>query len=305
MNATPVPIVCPVCRGRSLEDTDRRILCTSCGRRFNRRNGVVDLRVGGRFEDETSEAVLESEERSSRDTTVNYWVPLFTSLWPRAASPPKILSVGCGIGMDVDTLSRHGFDVMGVDSGSRTRSWTRRTCSDRLVMANGLRLPFEDATFDAAFCGCVYPHVGVVGDSTRVSATHREQRLALATEMVRVLKPGGRLFASGANRRCPLDIFHGRDPGTYVPRVNAPWNRFLLSVRDYRRLFEQAGATGTRALPVRGYWGFVTSRQSWRGTLLSLPVRSVFWVVSRPAMGWLRGSIVDPWIVVTAEKKRA
>jgi SAM-dependent methyltransferase len=264
---------------------------------------VPDLIVGDRFEDETSKAVLESEEPSSRDTVEHYWLPLFTRLWAGAEAPPRILSVGCGIGVDVDTLSRHGFDVMGVDSGSRTRSWTHRTHTDRLVMANGMKLPFEDGTFDAAFCGCVYPHVGVVGDSTRVAATHREQRLALASEMVRVLKPGGRLFVSGANRRCPLDIFHGREPGTYVPRVNAPWDRFLLSVADYRRLFEEAGATRTQALPVRGYWGFVSSRRTVKGSLLSVPVRSVFWLLSQPALAWLRGSIVDPWIVVSAEKK--
>ena len=300
---TTVPIVCPVCRTRSLDETADAIVCGRCGRRFPRRNGIPDLVVGAPFQDETSDAVLESEEHSSRDTTERYWVPLFKALWPERSRAPRLLSVGCGIGMDVETLSRHGFDVMGIDSGSRTRAWAHRACAGRLVFANGTNLPFEDGTFDAVFCGCVYPHVGVVGDSTTVARTHNEQRLALAKEMVRVLAPGGRVFASGANRRCPVDIFHGRAPGEYIPRINPPWSRFLLGVADYRWLFERAGATRVRTLPVRGYWGFVSSRQSVKGTVLSIPVRLVFNVLSHPWMTWLRGSLVDPWIVVTAQKR--
>ena len=301
----PVTIVCPACRANALERTPDSIACAGCATQFRLRDGFPDLVLGEGFPDETSETVLRSEEDSNRDTVSRFWVPLFRQFFGDPSVPPTVLSVGCGIGVDVDVLRSHGFDAMGIDSGKRTGSWARRVGRDALVRANGMRLPFEDDTFDATFCGCVYPHVGVVGDSTEVTPGYRQDRLALAREMMRVLKPGGRIFVSGANRRCPIDIFHGREPGSYRPRFNAPSSPFLLSVDDYRELFEAAGASLIAALPVQNYWGFVSSRKRITGMLLSLPVRAIFRLVSLRRLAWLRGSPVDPWIVVTAQKPPA
>ena len=298
----PARVVCPLCYATRWGAAAGSIVCGACGTPFPHDGHTADLTIGPAFDDGTSDDAMCGDEASNRETVLGYWVPLFRSVWPDPQQPPSILSVGCGVGVDVDTLQEHGFDSMGVDCGSRTRAWTRRTHRDRLVRANGLKLPFADGTFDATFCGCVYPHVGVVGDTTRPAATHGEDRLALAREMVRVLKPGGRIFVSGANRLCPLDLFHGRAPGEYVPRLNPPWTRFLLSAGDYRRLFAAAGADGARTLAVRGYWGFVTSRRTVKGRMFSLPVRFAFRVLSYRALARLRGSFVDPWIVVTARK---
>ena len=301
----PVSIVCPACRANALERTTESIACTGCGAQFGLRDGFPDLVLGDRFPDETTEQVLRSEEDSNRDTVNRFWVPLLRQFLGSPSVPPTVLSVGCGIGVDVDVLRSHGFDGMGIDCGKRTESWAGRDARDALVMANAMRLPFEDEAFDATFCGCVYPHVGVVGDSTEVAPGYRQDRLALAREMIRVLKPGGRIFVSGANRRCPIDIFHGREPESYRPRFNAPSSPFLLSVDDYRDLFETAGASFVTALPVQNYWGFVSSRKTMKGMLLSLPVRAIFRLVSLRRLAWLRGSSVDPWIVVTAQKPAA
>lgn len=298
-----IALVCPVCRSRLRYEEDA-VVCAACARRFERRDGFVDLIVGPRFEDNRSDGALRGEEASSRHTVLYYWLPLFRQFWPEPGKTVRILSVGCGIGTDVDLLRREGFAAIGIDCGSRTRSWKSRTEKENLILANGMKLPFDDESFDGAYCGCVYPHVGVVGDSAQVSGTQWQDRSSLASEMLRVLKPGGRIFASSANRRCPLDLFHGREPGKYVPQLNRPSSEFLLSVADYRRLFESAGAHGTRALPVQQYWGFMTSKKTLVGILLSLPVRLLFWITSKPAGAFLRGSSVDPWIVVTAQKSR-
>jgi SAM-dependent methyltransferase len=169
-------------------------------------------------------------------------------------------------------------------------------------MANGMALPFEDGTFDAVFCGCVFPHVGVVGDSSQVSETGAQQRQRLANEMARVTRKGGYVIACSPNRRFPFDIFHGRKSGSYKPRFNPPWSRFLISTGDFRKMFVKAGCHRVDALPVEGFWGFVTMQKSLKGRMLSWPIRLSFRMASSNAFSFLRSSPFVPWIAVQCQK---
>lgn len=294
-------LVCPSCRdGLSSQPSAYR--CVGCSSAFPLLGGYPDLIVGERFDDASDEALLRYEEQSNADLTRNYWQPMFRRMWPNGPARPRLLSVGCGTGVDVDLLCEAGFDSVGIDCGNRTAVWPRRSHGERLLLANGKHLPFGDASFDAAFCGCVFPHVGVVGDSNVTAPDVEQQRLELAREMVRVLRPGGYVIVSSPNRWFPFDIFHGRTPGSYKPRFNAPTSRFLLSAGDYERIFRAAGTGPASTLPVENYWGFIRSRHSLKGMLFGTPVRFVFWLVSRPAFGFLRASPVNPWLVVMLQK---
>jgi SAM-dependent methyltransferase len=173
-----------------------------------------------------------------------------------------------------------------------------------LVLANGGHLPFANETFDAIYCGCVFPHVGVIGDSQTVAPGYRDARLALAREVTRVMKPSGAIFAASPNRLFPFDIFHGRKAGQYRPLRNDRKNPFLLSVADYTDLFLEAGCAYIRPLSIAGYWGFIRSRRSLKGYLLGLPVRAWFWAISTKAATPFYGSSLSPWIVVRARKHR-
>ena len=297
----PVPLVCPGCKS-SLHFNPERVQCTNCQSIFLFRGGFPDFILGERFEDATDEAQKSYEEQSNEDSTRHYWSRLFKDTWPSCYPAPRLLSLGCGIGTDVDFLSDAGFDCVGIDCGNRSSTWTRRTHKERLFLANGKHLPFENGTFDAVFCGCVFPHVGTVGDTRALARDYYEARLALAREMIRVLKCGGRVFAASPNRLFPLDLFHGRKAGSYKPTLNSPRSRFLLSLGDYRRLLQAAGCTDISALPVEGYWGFIRSKNSLQGRILGLPVRFLFWLVSRRAAKPLRASRLSPWIVITAWK---
>lgn len=302
----PVPVVCPLClRGMAKRADD--IECppcdrADCPRAFRVVGGFPDLIVGYRFEDDKDEAFTRNEETSSAHTAYAYWAPLLRRLLSRRDPPPRILALGCGVGMEVDVLRREGFECVGIDCGNRAKVWPRRESPHALLMANGMHLPFPDETFDAAFCGCVFPHVGVVGDSFKVAPDFRESRLSVAREMVRVLKPGGHAVVSSPNRLFPFDIFHGRKLGSYKPRLNPPTSRFLLSFADYRDLFLAAGCLGVRTEPVRGYWGFCRTKNTIAGWILGLPVRSLFTLGSVPWAPFLRSSPLLPWIVVRATK---
>ena len=295
-------LVCPGCRQSALDAGQAGYACLACTRHFPMTGGYPDLIIGERFDDASDDTLLRYEERSNEDLTRGYWQPLFRRLFADRKREPRLLSVGCGTGVDVDLLRKDGYDSVGIDCGNRSSVWPRRDHDDRLVLANGKHLPFDDNSFDAAFCGCVFPHVGVVGDSNITAPDVEEQRLELACEMVRVLRPGGYVIVSSPNRRFLFDIFHGRTPGSYTPRFNAPSSRFLLSVADYERLFRRAGTGGATALPVENYWGFIRSRHSLKGLLFGMPVRFIFWLVSRPAFGGLRASPLNPWLVVMLQK---
>jgi hypothetical protein len=138
----------------------------------------------------------------------------------------------------------------------------------------------------------------VDGDSNRVLPNYYQERLQIAKEMARVLKPGGSIMVSSPNRMFPLDLFHGRSETRRMPRWNSPTSRFLLSAGDYRGLFGEAGCSQFQLQPVDNYWGFLRKGQSWKGRLLTLPVRGVFRIVSTDAFGFLRGSIISPWLVM-------
>ena len=304
MTSAPFRLVCPVCR-TNLSVAETKLACSRCAAEYAYFNGFPDLTLGARFADARDADRNDYEERSNDHTARLYLLPTFRRLFPDRASSSRLLSVGCGTGIDVDILTAEGFDVAGVDCGNRTAVWPRRRSPDRLFLADGLHLPFEDAAFDLAYCGCVFPHIGTVGDTDRPAPDCRVSRLALAREMTRVVKPGGYILVSSPNRWCPVDLFHGRTKEQPFPRLNPPGSRFLLSPRDYRRLFAEAGCQQFRLLPVTGYWGFVNRRSTWKGRALVLPVEILFRIAALEPLRFLRAAALSPWLVMLIRKPPA
>jgi len=298
----PVPLVCPACRGSLLHRTDQ-LSCEVCGATYPVQDGMPDLIVGDRYDDDTPDCAICNEEATNRDTVERYWIPLFQKEWP-GRTDLKILSLGCGVGADVDTLSANGFLAVGIDNGKRTTQWRlRRRYPERLISGNGKHMPFPDKTFDAIFCGCVFPHVGVEGVTFNTTKDFSQQRADLADEMVRVLKPGGRIFSCNPNRYFPFDIFHGHQAGKPILRPTMPWDRLLLSVGDYRRMFSRKWPVKVNAIGNESYWNFTNSRKTIKGRMMSAPVRALFKLVSRVSV--LRGSPINPWLIVRIEKSPA
>ncbi|MFK8031719.1 MAG: class I SAM-dependent methyltransferase [Gammaproteobacteria bacterium] len=299
-------LVCPLCRDDLIRNEDHIQCSTSthpdCPGTFKLENGFPDLIIGDRFDDASDDTCLCYEENSNRYTTEHYWIPTFKKLFEGLGRPPRILSLGCGTGTEVDMLNDAGFDCWGIDNGNRTQVWPNRTAHAKLMLANGMHLPFSSGSFDAVFCGCVFPHVGVVGDSNIVAENGLEDRQNLADEMTRVLKTGGKIIVSSPNRYFPFDIFHGRQPGSYKPVFNPPGSRFLFSVGDYSNMFKSSGCSQASARPITGYWGFIRSKNSFKGALFAMPVRFIFWLVSTEPFKFLRRSPLPPWVVVEVTK---
>jgi SAM-dependent methyltransferase len=121
-------------------------------------------------------------------------------------------------------------------------------------------------------------HIGVVGDTTTVTPDYMERRKAALRSLLRVTRPGGYLLLSGLSRTIPFDFGHVQQ--SRFVRVHSPWERFLLSYGDVRRLCLDTGdILWTRPLPLRGFFSWTTLR---RYPL----VRPLL-----PAVDWLFGSL--------------
>ena len=102
----------------------------------------------------------------------------------------KILDVGCGSGIWLDRLRQQfGVDGVGVDISTNSLKDAAHASSEDIAFVGGdiSHLPFKDGFFDAVFSLDVLEHVV-------------EQDLCLR-EMVRVLKPGGRLLLWTLNQK--------------------------------------------------------------------------------------------------------
>ncbi len=103
------------------------------------------------------------------------------------------LDVGCGTGALAERLAHRGFRMTGVDpSPGMLGVLHDRTSAVAAVEGPGDALPFSDGSFDLVMCVAVMHHVaepGLVRDTL--------------AEMVRVVRPGGRVMVWDHNPRNP------------------------------------------------------------------------------------------------------
>ena len=157
-----------------------------------------------------------------------------------------VLEDGCGVGVYVNRLAPSVSVIFGLEydlARAHEASQLNRDHSNaHIVCAAGEGLPFPDAVFDLILSHEVIEHV--------------QDDLLAVKEVVRALRPGGRLVVFAPNRGYPFEThgiyWRGRYRFGNIPLVNylpRPWrNRLAPHVRvyarhDLERLFE--------GLPVR------------------------------------------------------
>ena len=105
----------------------------------------------------------------------------------------RVLENGCGVGMFAEKLSAQGGTVIGLEYDFE-RAAEAHTRARHILNAAGEKLPFPDGKFDLILSHEVIEHV-------------QDDRAAVA-EMVRTLKPGGRIALFCPNRGYPFET-HG------------------------------------------------------------------------------------------------
>jgi ubiquinone/menaquinone biosynthesis C-methylase UbiE len=122
--------------------------------------------------------------------------------------PRRMLDFGCGSGLSTRALRAVAgpeVELIGFDPSASSIAVAKSRLPERTAFVHGAehRLPFEDASFDAAFSACVFHHIPV------------ERHERWGRELRRVLRPGGTFVNFEHNpynpltrrvvRDCPLD----------------------------------------------------------------------------------------------------
>lgn len=305
--STPGPdlglLVCPTCHGDLAFFTGNRLRCGSCGQSYDVIDGIANLQVARGFDDEDHLERWNCEECTGAHMIKHYMAPLLESLFPDAdRAALQLLSIGCGVGVDVEMLNALGYQCHGFDVGNRVKSWARRSNPRAYTRAAVQCMPFRDRQFDFAFLNCVLPHVGVVGDSQTVADDYAEERARAVAETIRVVRPGGYILLSNPNRLCPVDLFHRRNEHSHVPRFHRPDEPFLQSFDDHHRAFVvEGGCRQAETLPPANFWGFSESSKSSRylvGKMLQASIRVYFGLLSARILAPLRRGALNPWLIV-------
>lgn len=309
--------VCPYCRmpldeafGHAPARPVGALSCPNCGREYTVSDGIADFSEG-RYYDNFDEnttlgtdhlAGLELETAGAKARIDDYYLPLIES---RVGGKPRgeirVLDSGCGNGLSVDLLARAGFDAWGHDL-SALRKWQWRECErrDRLSVADALRLPFADGSFDFAISSGVIEHLGVAesgGATYRVEVlpSREVSRRDYVRELLRVVRPGGSLFIDAPNGAFPIDFWHGIKPGGI--RWHWPGDGFLTTFAAVKRYAGAAGvSTVVRPLSPHRRLRFEQVGRHWYGRVFALPMAML--LRSMNSVPWLARSALNPYLVI-------
>jgi len=115
----------------------------------------------------------------------------------------RILDIGCGTGRWVRRYAELGYAPTGVDATRRMLVIARaQQTRAPLVVGSASHLPFSDASFDG------------LSDITVVQHIPYALQGAALREMIRILRPGGRMIL--------LELVQGKDPHIF-PRTSVEW----------------------------------------------------------------------------------
>lgn len=178
----------------------------------------------------------------------------------------RVLVDGCGVGMYLARLAKLAHQAVGLDI-EHERTLEAHQEAEQVICGAGEQLPFPDNGFDLVLSHEVLEHV--------------QDDQAAIREIVRVLRPGGRLVLFVPNRGYPFEThgvyWHGKYKFGNIPLVNylpRPWrNRLAPHVRvyspgDLRKLFVGLPMRPVQQTVVYGAYDNIIARRPAAGKLL-------------------------------------
>ncbi len=158
---------------------------------------------------------------------------ILADTWLDRLAEARCLDLGCGIGVIAEHLATVAREVVALEP-EPSLIFQAPSALSRL-QADGLQLPFGDGAFDLVVCAQVYEHVA---DPVR-----------LASEITRVLRPGGICYFSGPNRLWPYEYHY------------QSWFVHWLPMRWHHRILRLLGKRHPPTVMLFHYWEI---RHLWR-----------------------------------------
>lgn len=148
--------------------------------------------------------------------------------WTAAGRPEprSALDFGTGIGNSIPHLAKAFPDaaITGLDVSQKSLAVAERRFGGlaQFTLGEGLRMPFEDASFDLIFSACVFHHIDA------------DEHRAIFSELRRLLRPGGLMAIFEHN---PIN------PATRHIVATCPFdeNAVLIRAKDLKRRQLDAG----------------------------------------------------------------
>jgi len=140
----------------------------------------------------------------------------------------KVLDIGCGTGVHLSLYQKTGCKIYGIDISPSMLNVARKRLGEGadLRLGDATKMPYEDNTFDLVLCMLVLHEM------------EQANRMAVATEMKRVVKPDGHIllidFHAGPAR--PLKGWFTK-PFIFLSEVAAGRRHF----RNYRHFISICG----------------------------------------------------------------
>lgn len=120
----------------------------------------------------------------------------------------KVLDCGSGIGLSLYYLSKFYKNIIGIDVDQQNiriakKQFNKLGCNTKIILYDGKKLPYRDNTFDLIISMEVWEHV--------------KNPDIMLSEIRRVLKPGGILHITTANKLWPIEPHYHLPFLSYLP----------------------------------------------------------------------------------------
>ena len=188
------------------------------------------------------------------------------SWFGRLSNPTKgesCIDLGCGSGALTRRLRPFGLAVTGMDISTGLIARARKQARDETYLVGDIRATgLPDSSFDHVLYSGVLHHFDT-----------RSSRLEALTEGLRILRPGGRLFAFDPNFHSP-SMWLYRDPRSPLFSPHGKTENEVLLARA--QLESELAEAGFRSITVRGVSGTPFRYVAGKFARLILPAYNVY-----------------------------
>ena len=155
----------------------------------------------------------------------------------------RALDIGCGLGGLLIALQSRFNRVYGIDINETYVQWSsKRASSSEVIHASATKLPWSDEWFDLVCATDMFEHIN-----------YDEQHL-VASEIMRVLKPGGYAIIIVANRFQILDEHNKVLFGTWLPPSKREFYVKALSKnKNFDKCWERKGSEWKHLFENQGF----------------------------------------------------